>query len=54
MLGLEVSDTLGDAREDMKKGAVPNGMTKDIFMSMRMEESVVETDSYDLLVMGQP
>ena len=28
---------LGDAREDMKKGKVPHGMTKDIFLSMRME-----------------
>jgi CO dehydrogenase maturation factor len=54
VLGLEVSDTLGQAREDMKKGQVPSGMTKDVFMSMRLEEAVVEHDSYDLVVMGQP
>ncbi|MGB5984220.1 MAG: AAA family ATPase [Desulfobacterales bacterium] len=54
VLGLKVTDTLGDAREDMKKGKVPNGMTKDIFMSMRMEQAVIEADGYDLLVMGQP
>lgn len=54
VLGLEVSDTLGNAREEMKKGIVPNGMTKDIFMSMKLEQAVVETDGYDLIVMGQP
>ena len=34
VLGLEVADTLGNAREEMKKGIVPGGMTKDVFMSM--------------------
>ncbi len=54
VLGLEVTDTLGNAREEMKKGKVPSGMTKDVFISMKMEEAVVETDAYDLVVMGQP
>ena len=54
VLGLEVNDTLGNAREDMKKGQVPDGMTKDIFISMRMEEAIAEADGYDLVVMGQP
>lgn len=54
VLGLEVTDTLGTAREDMKKGKVPDGMTKDVFISMRLEEAVIETDNYDLIVMGQP
>lgn len=54
VLGLEVTDTLGNAREDMKKGDVPQGMTKDIFISMRLEEAVIETEDYDLVVMGQP
>lgn len=54
VLGLEVTDTLGQAREDMKKGKVPSGMTKDIFISMRMEEAIVEKDGFDLMVMGQP
>jgi len=34
VLGLEFADTLGNAREQMKKGDVPNGMTKNIFMEM--------------------
>ena len=54
VLGVEVSDTLGNAREEMKKGVVPGGMTKDIFMSMKLEQAVVETKNFDLLVMGQP
>jgi len=54
VLGLEVTDTLGNAREDMKKGQVPSGMTKDIFMEMRLEEAIGETEHFDLVVMGQP
>ncbi|MGE0086568.1 MAG: AAA family ATPase [Desulfococcaceae bacterium] len=54
VLGLELTDTLGNAREDMKKGKVPAGMTKDVFISMRMEEAIAEQDGYDMVVMGQP
>ncbi len=54
VLGLEVTGTLGNAREEMKKGAVPSGMTKDIFMSMKLEQAVAEAEGYDLVVMGQP
>lgn len=54
VLGMTVSDTLGNAREEMKRGVVPNGMTKDIFMEMKLEQAVVEAEGYDLLVMGQP
>jgi len=54
VLGLEVSDTIGNAREEMKKGVVPNGMTKDVFMSMKLEQAITESEGYDLIVMGQP
>jgi CO dehydrogenase maturation factor len=54
VLGLKVSNTLGGAREEMKKGKVPEGMTKDIFISMKLEEAMVEAKGYDLVVMGQP
>jgi CO dehydrogenase maturation factor len=54
VLGLDVDETLGDARENMKKGNVPSGMTKDIFISMKLEQAIVESDGYDLIVMGQP
>lgn len=54
VLGATVEETLGNAREEMKKGQVPGGMTKDVFMSMKMEEAIIEADGYDLIVMGQP
>ncbi|KPA18281.1 carbon monoxide dehydrogenase, partial [Candidatus Magnetomorum sp. HK-1] len=54
VLGVEINGTLGEARESMKKGNVPSGMTKDVFMSMKMQESVVETKDFDLIVMGRP
>jgi CO dehydrogenase maturation factor len=54
VLGIEVAETLGQAREDMKRGIVPNGMTKDVFMEMRLAQAIVEGDGYDLIVMGQP
>ena len=54
VMGLEVSETLGNAREEMKKGKVPSGMTKDIFMSMKLEQAIIESKGYDLVVMGQP
>ncbi|MBT8350575.1 MAG: AAA family ATPase [Deltaproteobacteria bacterium] len=54
VLGLDFSETLGNAREEMKKGIVPGGMTKDIFMSMKLEQAIVESKGYDLVVMGQP
>ena len=54
VLGLEVVDTLGNAREEMKKGNVPVGMTKDVFISMKFEHAIVEAEEYDLIVMGRP
>ncbi|RJR52662.1 MAG: carbon monoxide dehydrogenase [Desulfobacteraceae bacterium] len=53
VLGMKVEQTLGDAREEMKKG-VATGMTKDVFMSMKLEQAVVEASGYDLIVMGRP
>jgi len=54
VLGLQLTDTLSNAREEMKKGVVPGGMTKDVFMSMKLQQSIVEGDGFDLIVMGQP
>ncbi|MBW1997062.1 MAG: AAA family ATPase [Deltaproteobacteria bacterium] len=53
VLGLEVRETLGDAREEMKRG-VSTGITKDVFMEMKLEQAVVEADKFDLIVMGRP
>lgn len=53
VLGLDVTETLGQAREEMKKG-VSSGMTKDVFMEMKIQEAVVESEGFDLIVMGRP
>lgn len=53
VLGLEVEETLGAAREEMKKG-VSTGMTKDVFIQMKLARAVVEADEFDLIVMGRP
>jgi CO dehydrogenase maturation factor len=53
VLGMKVEQTLGEAREEMKRG-VATGMTKDVFMEMKLEQAVVEASGYDLIVMGRP
>ena len=53
VLGLKVQETLGEAREEMKKG-VSSGMTKDVFMEMKIQEAIVEATGFDLIVMGRP
>jgi CO dehydrogenase maturation factor len=53
VLGLTLRATLGEAREEMKKG-VAAGMTKDVFMQMKIQEAVVEAKGFDLIVMGRP
>ncbi len=53
VLGVDLVETLSDAREMMKKD-VPAGMTKDIFMEMKVEQALVEGEGYDLIAMGQP
>ena len=53
VLGLKVESTLGDAREEMKKD-VGSGMTKDVFMEMKLQQAIIEARGYDLVVMGRP
>lgn len=53
VLGLELHETLGGAREEMKKG-VATGITKDVFMEMKLEQAVVEAKGFDLIAMGRP
>jgi CO dehydrogenase maturation factor len=53
VLGVSLEETLSDARE-MMKTEVPTGMTKDIFMEMKMEQSLVEGEGFDLIAMGRP
>jgi len=54
-LGLEVNMTISSILEDTKKtDAIPTGMTKDVYMQYKLNQSLTETDRLDLLVMGNP
>ncbi len=53
VLGVPLDDTLSEAREEMKT-SVPVGMTKDVFMEMKVEQALVESDGFDLIAMGRP
>ncbi|MBA2859953.1 AAA family ATPase [Methanococcus maripaludis] len=57
-LGVEVTKTVGDAREELKK-EVRSGNTSpemDMWNSLdyKIMESIIETPEFDLLVMGRP
>ncbi len=53
LLGLAVETSLGDLRERMKT-ETPPGMTKKDYMEMYINQAIIETKGFDLLVMGQP
>jgi CO dehydrogenase maturation factor len=53
VLGLKVEGTLGQARELLKK-EVSVGMSKDMFMEMKVQQALIETNFFDLIVMGRP
>jgi CO dehydrogenase maturation factor len=54
VLGLTVAMTVGQAREEMKKGGGLVDITKDQLIEMRINQALVEADGFDLLSMGQP
>jgi len=54
VLGIPLHETLGTSREKMKDGVVQQGMTKQIFMEIKLAEAVVEGEGFDLVAMGRP
>ena len=52
VLGLEVEMTVGQAREEMKKGGGLVDITKDQLIEMRINQCLVETDGFDLISHG--
>ena len=54
VLGISIKATLGTAREEMKDGVVQQGMTKQMFMEMKLAEAVVEGEGFDIIAMGRP
>ncbi len=57
-LGIDVDKTVGDVREDLKKdinnGNIPTGMNKWDILDYKIMESIIETQEFDLLMMGRP
>jgi len=54
VLGVPLEATLGTAREEMKDGVVKQGMTKQMFMEMKLAEAIFEGEGFDLIAMGRP
>jgi CO dehydrogenase maturation factor len=56
LLGLEIKDTVGSIREEMKQSiqSLPGGMSKAQFLEYKIHASLVETPAYDLIAMGRP
>ena len=55
VLGVEISSTIGMIREDFKKNAprMTGGIFKDQMVEMNVHQALVESASFDLLVMGR-
>jgi CO dehydrogenase maturation factor len=57
-LGVEVDSTIGGMREELRNkiGAneIPAGMSKDAYMEYLLQDTLVESEGFDLLVMGRP
>ncbi len=57
-LGVAVAATIGGSREEMKKkinaNEAPAGMSKDDWLEIMMQASLIESEGFDLLVMGRP
>jgi CO dehydrogenase maturation factor len=54
-LGVDFGATVGGIREDAREQAKSlNGVSKQQFLELRVQESLIERNGYDLIVMGRP
>ena len=55
-LGIDLRSTIGGIREDARKEAqsIFKGVSKQEFLELRVQESLIERKGYDLIVMGRP
>ena len=53
LLGLKLGSTIGQIRKELK-GDMPPNMTRDQYMEMKVHQSLVEANGFDLMAMGQP
>ena len=54
-MGIKVTNTVGDIRENFMKDpqGVPSGMDKTVYLGLLMNQAIIETPHFDLLVMGR-
>jgi len=56
-LGVEINSTIGGAREEAKQivsQGASAGIPKHLLLEMKVAESLVESDDFDLMAMGRP
>ena len=54
-LGVQYGSTVGGIRESARKEAAAlKGVSKQEFLDLRVQESLIEQNGYDLIVMGRP
>lgn len=54
-LGVRLQTAVADILDEVKEArAIPPGMTKDLFIQYKLQQSLIETEKIDLLVMGGP
>ncbi|MBN2467194.1 MAG: AAA family ATPase [Deltaproteobacteria bacterium] len=53
VVGVSFDQTIGGVRENLRSD-VPAGMSKNIWFEMKAQQALVETEKFDLLVMGRP
>ncbi|MFH1862199.1 MAG: AAA family ATPase [bacterium] len=56
VLGVEVGETVGGIREDTRSVAkgIPDGIPKQQYLALKLQEAVAEAEDFDLLTMGRP
>jgi CO dehydrogenase maturation factor len=56
VLGVEVKKTVGQIREENRKAGdnQPSGLSKRELVELRIAQSLVEADNFDLIAMGRP
>ncbi len=54
LLGVEIDTTLSEIREELLRGETPEFMSRYDYVEMRVNEALIETNDFDLLVMGYP
>jgi CO dehydrogenase maturation factor len=57
MLGVEVASTVGRVREDAKQLAqagLAAGVSKEQWLDIKIQESMVEAEAFDMIAMGRP